>query len=59
MVVFEGVLDPEIVEAMACREGLALASDMGDSEVTSGIGQRQCDRKLARGKHGATYPMRT
>jgi hypothetical protein len=25
----EGYNDPELVEAMACREGLALASDLG------------------------------
>jgi hypothetical protein len=27
--VLEGVTDPKIMEAMACREGLALAGDLG------------------------------
>ena len=28
VVVLEGVFEPEMAEAMACREGLALASDL-------------------------------
>jgi hypothetical protein len=27
--VLEGILDPETLEVLACREGLALASDLG------------------------------
>jgi hypothetical protein len=29
MMVLEGILDPETLEVLACREGLALASDLG------------------------------
>ncbi|TVU04461.1 hypothetical protein EJB05_47571, partial [Eragrostis curvula] len=32
-VIVEGVLDPEIAEAMACREGFALASDLAVQKI--------------------------
>ncbi|OEL34892.1 hypothetical protein BAE44_0004089, partial [Dichanthelium oligosanthes] len=33
VVVWKGITDPEALETMACREGLALANDLGLTKI--------------------------
>ena len=49
-----GMSDPETLEVMACREGLALASDL--IEKVRLASDSKCSKKLGGRSNGAVWP---
>ena len=55
--VVEGITSPEVAEAMACREGLALASDL-DLQKIRIHGLCQCGEEHTWARYGTLWPYR-
>lgn len=51
-VLMEGLTDPEILETLACREGLSLATDLNISSVTLAFDCKNLITDLAKGSEG-------
>ena len=55
-VTFSGILDPETLEAIACREGLALASDLLLQEIRVASDCANAIRSIQEESMGAVWP---
>lgn len=51
-VIIEGLTDPEILETMACREGLALAADLNLTHIKLATNCKSLVTHLSKGSNG-------